>query len=113
MGLDEVTRECRKLHNEELNDLYSSTSIIGVIKPRRMTWFGHATHMEANRGAHRILMGKPEGKRPLGRPRLRWEDNIKMYPQEVGWGCMDWVDLAQYRDMWWALVNAEMNLGVP
>jgi hypothetical protein len=82
---DEVTGEWRKLHNEELNDLYSSPNIIWVIKPRRMAWPGHAARMVAKRGVCRILVGKPEGKRPLGRPRHRWEDNIKMYLQEVGW----------------------------
>jgi len=83
---DEITEECRKLHKEEFNYLYSLPSIIGVIKPRRMTWPGHAARMGKKRGVHRILMGKREGKGLLGRPRLRWEDNIKMYLQEVGWG---------------------------
>ena len=83
---DEVTGDWRKLHNEELNDLYSSPSIIWVIKPRRMTWPGHAARMGKKKGVRRILIGKPEGKSPLGRSRLRWEDNIKMCIQEVGWG---------------------------
>jgi len=75
---DEVTGECRKLHNEELNDLYSSPNIIGVIKSRRMRWAGNVAHMGQRRGACRVLVGKPEGKKLLGRPRHRWEDNIKM-----------------------------------
>ena len=81
---DELTGEWRKLDNKELN-LYSSLNIIRVIKRRRMTWPGHAARMEERRDVYKILMGKPEGERPLGRPRLRWEDNIKMYLQEVGW----------------------------
>jgi len=74
---------------------------------------GHIARMGERRGVYRVLVGKPEGKRPLGRPRHRWEDNIKMDLQEVGWGSMDWIDLAQDRDRWRALVNAGMNLQVP
>jgi hypothetical protein len=70
---DEVTGECRKLHNEELNDLYPSPSVVRVIKPRRMRWAGHVALWEERRGVYRVLVGKPEGKRPLGKPRLRWE----------------------------------------
>ena len=84
---DGVTGEWRKLHNEELNDVYCSPSIVRVIKSRRMRWAGHAARMEEGRGAHKVLVGKPEGKRPLGSPRRRWEDNIKMDLQEVGRGC--------------------------
>jgi len=80
---NEVIGEWRKLHNEELNDLYSSPNIIQVIKSRRMKWVGHVAHMGERRGACRVLVGKPEGKRLLGRPRYRWEDNIKMDLQEV------------------------------
>jgi len=76
---DEVTREWRKLHNEELNDLYCSPNIVRVIRSRRMRWAGHVVRMGERRGVYRVLVGKPEGKRPLGRPRLRWEDNIKIY----------------------------------
>ena len=83
---DGVTGEWRKLHNEELNDLYCSPNIVGVIKSRRMRWAGHVACMEEGRGVHKVLVGKPEGKRPLGRPRRRWEDNIKMDVQEVGRG---------------------------
>jgi hypothetical protein len=83
---DEATGEWRRLHNEELNDLYSSPNIIRVIKSRRMRWVGHVAHMGEKRGAYQILVGRPEGRRPLGRPRCRWEDNIKTDLQEVGWG---------------------------
>jgi hypothetical protein len=83
---DEATGEWRRLHNEELNDLYSSPNIIGVIKLRRMRWAGHVARMWEKRGAYRILVRSPEGRRPLGRPRRRWEDNIKMKLQEVAWG---------------------------
>ena len=75
---DEVTVEWRKLHNEELNDLYSSANIVRVIKSRRMRWAGHVARMWETRGVYSVLVGKPEGKRPLGRPRRRWDDNIKM-----------------------------------
>jgi hypothetical protein len=82
---DEITGERRKLHNEELNVLRSSPNIIRVIRSRRTRWAGHATHL-AERSVYRVLVGKPEGKRPLGRPRHRWDDNIKTDLQEVGWG---------------------------
>ena len=105
---DDVTREWRKLHNDELNVLYCSPNIVRVIKSRRMRWAGHVARMGEGRGVYRILVGKPEGKRPLGRPRRRWEDNI----QEVGCGGMDWIELAEDRDRWRALANAVMNLWV-
>jgi len=91
---DEVIREWRKLHNEDLIHLYSSLSIVRVIKSSRMSWAGHVACMGERRGVYRVLVGKPEGKRPLGRPRLRWEDNIKMDLQEVGCRGMDWIELA-------------------
>jgi len=91
---DEVTWEWRRLHNEELSDLYSLSNIVRVVKSRRMRWTGHVAHMGQGRGVYRVLVGIPEGKRPLGRPRRRWEDNIKMDLQEVGGGCGDCVELA-------------------
>ena len=95
---DEVTEEWRRLYNEEINNLYSSPNIVRVIKSRRMRWAGHVARMDEERGLYRVLVGKPEGKRPLGRPRRRWVDNIKMVLQEVGCGHMDWIGLAQDRD---------------
>ena len=108
----EVTGEWRKLRNEELRDLYSLPNIVRVVKSRRMRWAGHVARMGEGRVVHRVLVGKPEGKRPLGRPRPRWEDNIKMDLQEVGGGG-DWVELAQDRYRWRALVNTVMNFRVP
>jgi len=110
---DEVRGEWRKLHNEELNDLYCSSNIVRVIKSRRMRWAGHVARMREGRGAYRVLVGKPRGKRPLGRNRLRWEDNIKKDLEEGGCGGVDRIELAQDRDRWRALVNAVMNLRVP
>jgi hypothetical protein len=102
-----------KLHNEELRDLYSSTSIIRIIKSRRMRWAGHVARMAEKSNAYRLLVGKPEGKRPLGRQRSRWVDNIKMYLLEIGCCGVDWIGPAQDRDKWRALVNSVMNLRVP
>ena len=89
----DVTRKWRKLHNEELNDLYSLPNIFRVIKWRRMKWAGHVARMGERRRVYRVLVGKPDGKRPLGRPRRRWEDNIKMDLQEARCGSMDWIKL--------------------
>ena len=105
--------EWRRLHNEELSDLYSSPNIVWVIKSRRMRWAGHVAHMGEERGVYRVLVGKPEEKRPLGRPRRRWVDNVRMDLQEVGCGYVDWIGLAQDRDRWRTLVSAVMNLRVP
>ena len=110
---DEVTGEWRRLQNEEINDLYSSPNIVRVIKSRRMRWAGHVARMGEERGAYRVLVGKPEGKRPLGRPRCRWVGNIMMDLQEVGYGYVDLIGLAQNRDSWRTLVSAVMNLRVP
>ena len=110
---DEVTGEWRKLHNEELSDLYSLPNIVRVVKSRKMRWAGHVARMGEGGGVHRVLVGKPEGKRPLGRPRRRWEDNIKMDLQEVGGDCEDWMELTQDRDRWRALASTVMNLRVP
>ena len=110
---DEVMGEWRKLHNEELKGLYSSPNILRVIKSRRMRWVGHVARMGEGRGVYRMLVGKSEGKRPLGRPRRRWEDNNSMDLQEVGLGYEDWIGLAQDRDRWRALVSAVRNPRVP
>jgi hypothetical protein len=110
---DEITREWKKIHNEDLYDLYSSPTILQLIKSRRMRWAEHAARMGDGRGVYRVLVGKPEGKGQLGRPRGRWEDNIKMGLQEVGCGSVDWIKLAHYGDRWRKLVNAVMNLRVP
>jgi hypothetical protein len=95
---DEVTGGWRKLHNEELHELYSSRSIIIIIKSRSMTWAGHVAQMGEKRNAYGILVGTPEGKRPLGRQRRRWVGNIKMDLREIGWVGVDWIDMAQDRD---------------
>jgi hypothetical protein len=110
---DEVTGEWRKLHNKELHDLYSSPSIIRIIKSRRMRWAGHVARMGEKRNAYRLFVGKSEGKRPLGRPRRRWVDNIRMDLGEVGWGDVDWIELTKDRNRWRALVNSVLNLRVP
>ena len=109
---DEGAGEWRTLHSEEFTDLYCSPNIVQVIKSR-MRWTGHVVRMGEGRGVYRVLVGKPEGKRPLGRPRCRWEDNIKMDVQEVGCWSTNWIELAEDRDRWRALVNAVMNLQVP
>jgi hypothetical protein len=107
---DEVTGSWRKLHDEELRNLYSSPCIIRMIKPRRMRWARHAARTGERRNAYRILVGNTGGMRPLGRPRRRWEDNNKMEVTELDWGEMDWIDLLQEGDQWRALVNTLMNL---
>ena len=108
----DVLNNNNKNNNEELNDLYSSPNIVPVIKLRKMRWAGHVARMGEERGAYRVLVGKPERKRPLGSPRRRWVDNIRMDLQEVGCGYMDWIGLAQDRDSWRRLLSAVMNLRV-
>jgi len=110
---DEVTGEWRKLHNEELNDLYSSSNIVRMKKSRRLKWAGHVKRMWERRGVYSVLVGEPEGKKPLGRPRRGWENNIKMDLQEVRCGGVDWIVLAHDKDRWRARVNAVMNPRVP
>jgi len=110
---EEVTGEWKRLYNEELNDLYPSPNIVRVIKSRRMRWAGHVARMGEERGVYRVLVGKPEGKRPLGRPRRRLVDNIRMDLREVGCGFMDLIGRAQDRDRWRTLVRTVMNLRVP
>jgi hypothetical protein len=103
----------RKLHNGELHSLYSSPNIVRVIKSRKMRWAGHMARMSVGRGVYRVLVGRPEGKRPLGRPRHKWENNIKMVLGEIGIDGANWIRLAQDRVQWRAFVNTVMNLPVP
>jgi hypothetical protein len=109
---DEVTGEWRKLHNGELHNLYSSQDIIRQVKSRRMMWGGHVARMGEERKLYKVLVGKPDGKRPLGRPRRRWEDGIRMDLGGIGVGGVDWIRLAQDRDRWQAVVSTVMNLRV-
>jgi hypothetical protein len=109
---DEVTGEWRKLHSEELHNLYSSPDIIRQVKSRRMRWARNVARMAEERKLYTVLVGKPEGKRPLGRPRCRWEDGIRMDLREIGLEGVDWIRLAQHRDRWRPVVSAVMNLRV-
>jgi hypothetical protein len=103
----------RKLHNDELHSLYSSPNIVRVIISRRMRWAGHVARTGEGRGVYRVFVGRPEGKRPLGRPRRRWEDKIKMDLREIGIDGVNWIQMAQDRVQWCACVNTVMNLRVP
>jgi hypothetical protein len=103
----------RKLHNDDIHSLYSSLNIVTVIKSRRMRWAGHVARMGEGRGVYRVLVGRPEFKRPLGRPRRRWEDNIKIDLRETVIDGANWIHLAQDRVQWRAFVIAVMNLRVP
>jgi hypothetical protein len=109
---DEVTGEWRKLHNSELHNLYSSPNIIRKVKSRRMRWAGHVARMGEERKVYKVLVGKPEGERPLGRSRRRWEVGIRMDLWEIVLGGVDWIRLAQDRDRWQAVASAVMNLRV-
>jgi hypothetical protein len=109
---DEVKGEWMKLHNEELHNLYSYPDIIRQVKSRQMRWAGHVARMAEERKVYKVLVGKPEGKRPLGRPKRRWEDGIRMDVREIGLGDVDWIRLSQDRDRWRAVVSAVMNLRV-
>jgi hypothetical protein len=100
------------LHSGELHNLYSSPDIIRQVNSRRMRWAGHVARMGEGRNVHRVLVGKPEGRSPLERPRRRWEDGIKMDLGEISWGGVEWIHLAQDRDRWQAVVSAVMNLRV-
>jgi hypothetical protein len=110
---DEVTGDWRNLHNEELHNLHSSPNIIRMMESRRMRWAGNVERMGAKRNPYRKLEGNPEEKRVLGRQSHRWVDSIKIDLREIGWDGVDWIDLAQDRDQWRALVNTVMNLRVP
>jgi hypothetical protein len=103
----------RKLHNDELHNLYSSSNIVRVIKSRWTRWVGHVACMGEGKGVYRGLVGRPEGKRPLGRPRRRWEDNIKMNLREIGIDGANWIRLAQDRVRWRAFVRTVMYPRVP
>jgi hypothetical protein len=110
---DGVKGGWRKLHNEELHNLYSSSGIIRIIKSRRMRWAVHVAQMGEKRNVYRLLVGKSKRNRPLGRPRRRWIDNIKMDTLEIGFSVVDWNGLAQDRYRWRALVISVMNIRVP
>jgi hypothetical protein len=109
----ETTRGWKQLHNEELHNLYSSPNIIRMVTSRRMRWVGHVACIWAKLNVYRILVGKPEGKIPLERPKYRREDNIKMHVGGLGWSSMDWIDPAQDRDQWRALVNTVLHFRIP
>jgi hypothetical protein len=102
----------RTLHNEELHNLYASPNIFRMIKGRRMRWAGHVAYMAEIRSTFNILVGKPEGKRPLGRSRYRWANNIRLDLSEIRWEGVDWIHVAQDRNQWRAVVNTVMNLKV-
>jgi hypothetical protein len=109
---DEVTGEWRKLPNGDLYNLYSSPDVVRQIKSRRMRWAGHVARMREGRKVYRVLVGRPEGKRPLERPRRRWQHRIRIDLREVGCRGVEWIHLTQDRDRWRAVVNAMMNLRV-
>jgi hypothetical protein len=106
----EEDRSWRKLHNDELHILYSSPNIVRVIKSRRMRWVGHVARMGEGRGVYSVLVGRPKGKRPLGRPRRRWEDNIKMDLREIRMDGANWIRLDQDNVLWRPFMSTVMNL---
>jgi hypothetical protein len=110
---EEVVGEWRRLHNEELHNLYTSPYVIRVINSRRIIWAEHVARMGEMRNEYNILVEKTEGKRPLGRPRRKWENDIRMGLREIVWEGVDWKHLAQERVQWRAVVNMIMNLQVP
>ena len=110
---DEIIGEWRKFHNDDLRVLYSSPNIIRNFKSIRLRWTKYVELLELSRNAYRVLVGRPEGKRPLGRPRRKWEGKIKMDLREVGCDPEEWIDVAEYRDQWRAYVRAVMNHWVP
>jgi hypothetical protein len=112
VSISEVSGDWRKLHNEELHILYSSPNIIRRFKSRRMRWAGHVACMGKERKVYKVLVGKPEGKRPLGRPSHRWKDGIRLDLRAIGWGSVEWIYLVQDRGRKRNLVNAVMNLRV-
>ena len=113
MGIFGPKRDESGLHNEELHSLYRSPNIVRVIQSRRLRWIGHVVRVVEGRSTFKILTGKPTGKRPLGRPRRRWKDNIRMDLEEISINAGNWVDSAQDRNYWRALVNAALKLRVP
>jgi hypothetical protein len=110
---EEVAGGWRRLHNEELHNLCASPNIIRVIKSMRMIWTGQVPRMEEIRNTFKTLIGKPEGKRTLGRSRRRWVDNVRIDLRKIGQKDVDWIDLTQERDLWWVFVNTKMNLRIP
>jgi hypothetical protein len=110
---DEVVEVWRRMHNEELHNLYTPQNIIRMMKSKMVRWVVHVACMGEMRHACNILIGKPKGKKPLGRPRYRWEDNSRVDVRENGWEGVGWIHLVQDRDQWWALVNVVMNLPIP
>jgi hypothetical protein len=104
---------CKELHNEKLHSVYSSPDFIRVMKSSSMRWAGHVARMEEMRSAYKIFDSNPEGKISFGRPKCRWEDNIKMDLGEIRFGVVDWINLVQGRDQWRALLNTVTNLRVP
>jgi hypothetical protein len=109
---EEVAGDWSRVHNEELHNLYTSPNIVTVFTARRMRWAGHVARMGKMRNEYNIFAGKPERKSPFGRPRHKWEDNIRIYLREIGWEILNWMHLVQDRDQWRALMDTVMNFRV-